>query len=92
MTDSYEEIMLSEKLLDPLEASFAASAPMCSECAFEPFCGAEPVYHHATQGDYVGRKPESDFCGRNMQIFRHLIKLMQEQRDTQEIFRSWAFR
>lgn len=88
--NSYEEIMLSEPLLDALEQSFAASVPMCSECAFEPFCGAEPIYHHAMQGDFVGKKPLSDFCARNMAIFRHLIKLMQKDEEINEIFHRWV--
>ena len=49
--DSYEDIFLSDRLLEALESSFAASAPMCSWCAFEPYCGADPVFHHATQSD-----------------------------------------
>lgn len=91
-TDAYGDIFLSDQLLDPIEQSFAASAPMCSECAFEPFCGAEPVYHMATQGEYVGRKPESDFCNRNMAIFRGLIQRMRADPETEHIFRRWVAR
>jgi His-Xaa-Ser system radical SAM maturase HxsB len=92
VSDSYETLMLSDQLLDPLEASFAASAPMCSTCAFEPYCGAEPVYHHATQGDFVGRKPVSGFCHRNMAIFRGLISRMEADADTRTLFQRWASR
>ncbi len=91
-TNTYEDILLSDQLLEPLEQSFTGSVPMCSECAFEPFCGAEPVYHYATQRDYVGRKAESDFCQRNMGIFRHLIGLMRADDEIEHIFRSWVFR
>ncbi len=87
---TYEDIYTSDKLLNPLEESFAASVPMCNECAFEPYCGAEPVFHYATQKDYVGHKPTSDFCKRNMAIFRHLITLMQDDPATKEIFYRWA--
>ena len=89
-SNSYEEIMLSDNLLDPIEQSFASSAPMCSDCAFEPYCGADPVYHHATQNDYVGRKPESDFCHRNMDIFKDLIRRYQNNPETAEIFHRWT--
>jgi His-Xaa-Ser system radical SAM maturase HxsB len=89
-TDTYEQLFKSDALLDPLETSFANSVPMCSECAFEPFCGADPVYHHVTQGDFVGRKPTSGFCRRNMEISRHLICLLQEDEDTRRILRSWV--
>ncbi len=92
VTDPYEELMLSDHLLDPLEASFAGSAPMCSTCAFEPYCGADPVYHHATQGDFVGRKPTSGFCNRNMAIFRGLISRMEADVETRQVFLKWANR
>ena len=88
--DRYEDMILSDVLLDAIEESFTLSAPMCSDCAFEPFCGSEPVYHHATQGDFVGKKPLSDFCKRNMAIFRHLVELMRSSSEVKKIFQSWA--
>jgi uncharacterized protein len=88
--DAYEDIILSDALLDPIEQSFAASAPMCADCAFEPFCGADPVFHHATQGDFVGNKPRSAFCRRNMAIFRRLIALMRSDNEARRIFTRWA--
>lgn len=87
--DSWEAIMTSDALLDPLQDSFTGSVPMCVECAFEPFCGADPVFHHATQGDFVGHKPTSPFCRRNMAIFRHLISRMRDEPDVKAIFQSW---
>lgn len=90
--DSYEEIMTSEALLAPLEESFAPSAPMCSDCAFEPFCGSDPVYHHATTGDFLGRKPESGFCRRNMAVFRHLLELYEGDEFARRTFLGWAGR
>lgn len=92
VTDEYETLISSDALLDPLESSFAASAPMCSTCAFEPFCGADPVYHHATQGDFVGRKPVSGFCNRNMAIFKGLIARMEADAQTKALFHRWANR
>jgi len=88
--DNYEDIILSDALLTPIEESFAASVPMCADCAFEPFCGADPVFHHATQGDFVGRKPLSSFCERNMAIFRRLISLMRTDEEVRRIFLRWA--
>ena len=88
--DKYEEILLSESLLEPLEQSYAASAPMCSECSFEPWCGADPVYHHATQRDFVGHKPTSSFCHRNMAIFRRLITLIRSDDAVRRIFLGWV--
>ena len=88
----YEELFGSDALLTPLEETFTSSVPMCSDCAFEPYCGADPVYHHATQGDFVGRKPLSGFCEKNMAIFRALIGIMEEDPYTRRLFRRWAAR
>jgi len=86
----FAEIMLGDALLDPLEASFASSVPGCSWCAFEPWCGADPVFHHATQGDFVGKKPLSAFCTRNMEVFRGLISRMEASPDVRRLFERWA--
>jgi uncharacterized protein len=88
--DSYEEIMLSEALLAPLEESFAPSAPMCQDCAFETYCGSDPTYHHATTGDFLGRKPTSGFCRRNMAIFKLLLDRYEGNPETRALFQTWA--
>jgi uncharacterized protein len=90
--ESYSEMMTSDALLDPLEISITHSAPMCSECAFEPFCGADPVFHHTTAGDFLGRKPTSEFCNRNMRIFRMLLDRYESSAEIRDIFRQWAAR
>lgn len=88
--DSYRQIFGAPHLLEALDASFASSVPMCADCAFEPFCGADPVYHYKTVGDVVGRKPESDFCARHMAIFRLLIERMEADPFTKRLFWRWA--
>lgn len=88
--NDFAEIMLGDALLNPLEKSFAGSVPGCSWCAFEPWCGAEPVFHHATQGDFVGKKPLSSFCTRNMAVFRGLISRMEADPAVRSMFERWA--
>lgn len=92
LTHRYEEIISSPNLLDPLEESFAYSAPMCHDCAFEPYCGADPVLHYSLYGDYLGRKPESEFCHRNMETFRYLIRKMESDPFVKQLFMKWANR
>jgi uncharacterized protein len=89
-TDGYEDMLLSDALLSPVEDSFTGSAPMCSDCAFEPWCGADPVFHHATQNDSVGHKAWSAFCRRNMGVFKILLERYETDPRAREIFRSWA--
>lgn len=88
--DTYKDVMLNDVLLGALEDSFTLSAPMCSDCAFEQYCGAEPVYHHAMFGDVLGKKYESDFCYKNMAIFKHLITLMESDLTVKALFTRWA--
>jgi radical SAM protein with 4Fe4S-binding SPASM domain len=90
--DSYADILLSDALLQPLEDSFTLSVPMCGDCAFEPYCGADPVFHHATMGDFVGRKPLSAFCHRNMTIAKLLLERYETDSTAREVFRGWAAR
>jgi uncharacterized protein len=88
--NSYEEMMLSDALLNPLEDSIAESAPGCTDCAFLPYCGADPVYHHATQHDVVGNKALSGFCHRNMEVFRHLIRKLEDSPSDRDTLVRWA--
>jgi His-Xaa-Ser system radical SAM maturase HxsB len=87
---SYRDIMLSDQLLQPLQESFTLSAPMCSTCAFEPYCGADPVFHHTTMGDFAGQKTMSAFCQRNMGVFTAVLRRASEDDFTRELFFRWA--
>lgn len=90
--NTYEQIFTNDALLSALEDSFTGSAPMCSDCAFEPWCGAEPVFHHAMYGDVLGRKPESEFCKRMMGVTKHLLDITRRDAEAKEIFLRWVNR
>lgn len=89
-THSYLDIMTSEVLLDAVEQSFAPSAPMCSDCALEPYCGSDPVLHHTLFGDFVGFKPESPFCERTMKIVPYLMNRYVQDEFCRDLFTRWA--
>jgi His-Xaa-Ser system radical SAM maturase HxsB len=89
-TSSYADAMLSDELLHPLMKSIALSAPMCATCAFEPYCGADPVFHHATSGDFLGHKALSAFCRRNTGIFTLLLRKMRDDPYTRDLMWRWA--
>lgn len=87
---TYASLILSDKLVDLIGASLAQCAPQCSTCAFEPHCGADPVYHHATQHDPVGIKPLSEFCARQKGIITLLVRLLEDSPEDAAILRRWA--
>ncbi len=90
VNDSFEDLFLNDVLLEALDESFAYSVPMCNDCAFEPWCGSDPVFHWGQQKDIVGRKPDSEFCMRNMHIFRGLVRRMEEDPFVRRLFTRWA--
>ncbi len=87
--DSYGEIFSSDVLLDTLEDSLAESAPMCSDCGLLTYCGSDPVYHYATQGDVVGKKAISFFCKKNTSVMEHIFELLQNPK-TKLILEGWV--
>ena len=89
-TDTYSSLILSDKLIDLVSQSLTQCAPQCSSCAFESHCGADPVYHHATQHDPVGIKPLSEFCARQKGIMTLLVRLLEESPEDAAILRRWA--
>jgi hypothetical protein len=89
-TASYRSLILSDKLVDLISSSLTQCAPQCSDCVFEPHCGADPVYHHATQHDSVGIKPLSEFCARQKGIMRLLLDILDNEPENAAILRRWG--
>ena len=88
--DNYFDIILSEKLVDIVGESLTQCAPQCNTCAFQVHCGADPVYHYATQKDYVGIKPLSEFCSRQKGVMTHLLELLARAPEDAAVLRRWA--
>jgi len=87
--DEYSSLIMSDRLVEAISSSLTQCAPECSSCVFEPHCGADPVYHHATQGDALGIKPLSAFCARQKGVMRLLLEILETPSDA-AILRSWA--
>ena len=69
-TNSYEDLVTSDALLDPLGDTILECVPRCNDCAFLPYCGSDPVLHRATQGDTIGHKAFSAFCSKQIRRAR----------------------
>jgi len=88
--DTRRTLLTGEPALRLFQASCNQALAGCSDCAFQSYCAADPVYHYATQGDMYGHRPTSGFCARNMEVIRHLFSLIEENdRETMRIFWSW---
>jgi uncharacterized protein len=85
-------LVLNDVVLDALDQSFTKSVPGCVDCAYESWCGADPVFHHTTSGSFVGRKPTSAFCQRNLGVFDLLVRRYEDDPAARRVFRRWARR
>jgi His-Xaa-Ser system radical SAM maturase HxsB len=75
------------------KAGVAEALPTCADCAYVPFCGADPIDHYARQGDTVGHRPSSDFCRKQMGLFDLLLRRWEQGSGPERaVLESWALR
>ena len=87
---SYREIFGGSKLVQMVSESCVEAMPGCSDCAFQTYCGADPVFNYATQSDLVGVRPGNGFCQTNMTILKNLFGTLQTaDRALMRVFLAW---
>ncbi len=89
-THSYKQIFYGNNVQELSKVMTNESLPGCSECAFQSYCGADPIHNHATQNDLWGYRPTSTFCQKNMEIIRYLLELMDSDSRIKNIFETWV--
>ena len=91
--DDYFEIFKGTVLRDIIENSCVEIIPSCFSCAFQTYCGADPIRNYVDQGDIVGHRPSSNFCKKNMSIIRWLFEKLKENDEIiTDVFWSWVTR
>jgi radical SAM protein with 4Fe4S-binding SPASM domain len=65
--------------------------PDCIHCAYQPFCGSDPIDAVSRYGRVDVPKADTWFCGRHLSIFDRVVRLIYS-RDEKAIFslRHWA--
>ncbi|MCE7994707.1 MAG: His-Xaa-Ser system radical SAM maturase HxsB [Roseivirga sp.] len=89
VSDGYKKLLTSDEALSVFKNSLNEALNGCSDCAVSDFCGADPVFHHAIQGDAYGHRPTSGFCEKNMSIIKYLIRKLEESTSVRNIFYEW---
>jgi len=91
--DTLADLQKSDALKIIRDAGVAEELPGCSECAFVPYCGADPIFHVATQGDPIGHRPTSQFCQTHTGFFRILFEhLSRRDPEIMKVFLAWISR
>lgn len=90
--NNYEGIFFGETMQNIALANCNEALAGCSECAYHIYCGADPVRHYATQRDFYGHRPTSDFCKKNMSIIKHVLELIEAAKHDAALDRVlWAW-
>lgn len=93
LENDYSEIFFGETMQNIASASCNESLAGCSDCAYQPFCGADPVRHYSTQGDIFGNRPNSGYCQKHMWAIKHVFdQLFNADADLERIFWAWVNR
>lgn len=88
--DSYMDIFSGDKLHEITSSSCVETLPGCAWCAYQLYCGGDPIRSYVESGDTIGHRPTSDFCKKNSAIFDHLFKIIQENDpEIMDVFWSW---
>ncbi|SNS88013.1 MULTISPECIES: His-Xaa-Ser system radical SAM maturase HxsB [unclassified Azospirillum] len=91
--DSHADLLQSDAMQLILAAGVAESLPGCSDCAFLPYCGADPVFNLAREGDPVGHRAGNAHCTKHTGLFQILFRYLAEaDPEVMRIFLSWATR
>ena len=91
-THSYEELFYGDKVQELADVACASeSLPGCSDCAFQSYCGSDPIHNHATTGEiFGGYRPTSTFVKKTWKSIRHLIQLMDGDGAIKRVFETWV--
>lgn len=91
--DKYTDIFNGKIIRDIVYNSCVETMPVCSECVYQQYCGADPIRNYLETKDIMGRRLTSGFCKKNKMILDYLFNLLRNaDEDTMDIFWSWITR
>lgn len=88
-TSSFRGLLSDPRYLELIDSTMTEGTPECIDCAFQPFCGADPVRQYRTTGDVVGHKAGAAFCQKIRSIVGHLAALL-EDTTARQVLESWV--
>lgn len=90
---SHQELFNGPFIHSVLKMSCLECLPECASCAYQSFCGADPVRNYVEQGDIIGNCHRSDICKRNKAVINHILNLLKnDDGKIADVFWSWTTR
>lgn len=91
--NSWQAVFCGNQLRKIVSSSCIESLPGCAWCAYQPYCGSDPVRNYIQFGTFHGNSAKSDFCKKHKAIFDLLFQYInQNDQDIMDIFWSWITR
>jgi His-Xaa-Ser system radical SAM maturase HxsB len=88
--NSYMEIFNGPIIRELANKSCVESMPGCFSCAFQLYCGADPIRNYVECKDIIGHRPTSHFCKKNFGIIEYLLeKINKNDENVMDVFWSW---
>ena len=93
VNDKYTDVFNGKIIRDIVYNSCVETMPVCSECVYQQYCGADPIRNYLETKDLMGYRLTSGFCQKNKMILDHLFNILKEtDEETLDIFWSWITR
>ena len=88
--NTFHEIFYGKVIKELVYKSCVEAMPGCSNCAFNIYCGADPIRYYVESRDIVGKRYNSGFCKKNKAIINEIIKyLLENNPNVMRVFWSW---
>ena len=91
--DNYQNVFNGEIMKKIIHNSCVETMPVCSECVYQQYCGADVIRNYLETKDLMGYRLKSGFCEKNKKILDHIFNLLKENNETvNDIFWAWITR
>jgi len=88
--DSYKDIFAGEKLKELITAACVETTPQCAFCAYQQYCGCDPVRNYLESGHELRNMFGTPFCLKNKGIMDGLFEMLRSADDvTKNVIWSW---
>ncbi|WP_417579025.1 His-Xaa-Ser system radical SAM maturase HxsB [Nitrincola sp.] len=77
------ELVISELTHSIIDGGINFDKPGCSSCAFQPYCGGDPMQNISLFGEPIGDKSLSHFCEYHRGMFKLVIAYLSGDRSDQ---------
>jgi His-Xaa-Ser system radical SAM maturase HxsB len=92
-SSSHKEIFGGSKLKNIIRNACVEVTPSCAYCAYQAYCGTDPVRNYLESGSELRKMAGTSFCKKHRGIFDFIFSLLAEMSEEEEnIIWSWITR